>query len=87
MRPLDERFLHLHPRTALWWQQREQCRACAHLSLRESSPKCGGHQSTLWTCLAASDGRHHSAIEMRDPGSPCGPDATLFHPASPQQSP
>lgn len=28
---IDTTFLKVHPRTALWWQQREQCERCAYV--------------------------------------------------------
>ena len=31
---LSETFLTVHPATALWFAQREQCQRCAHVSRR-----------------------------------------------------
>jgi hypothetical protein len=30
-RPIDERYLAVHPATQVWWSQREKCRSCAFL--------------------------------------------------------
>lgn len=86
-RLLDERFLRPHPRTALWWQQREQCRACAHCvevvldagrDGASMSQRCArgtsygpGRRSRVLNDSAA-------CIHMRDEGMPCGPEGRLF---------
>jgi len=75
---IDTRFLTIHPRTALWFKEREQCRACLHHSLippdgehRGHGERCakGSRRWNDWTCIG-----------MRDEGSRCGPDAKLFTP-------
>lgn len=82
---IDQRFLSPHPRTLLWWQQREQCRQCAHYVRVPTSAKSNGGDaehcllghnhggSTAWTPSSA-------CIDMRDAGSACGPDGRLFMP-------
>jgi len=72
-RNIDQRFLSVHPRTALWWEQRAQCEACAHMQRRGSAMNCfavGGD---------GNDG-DSSCITARDKGGRCGPDALLFQP-------
>ena len=92
MAEIDTRFLSVHPRTELWWAQREQCQRCAHMSedgdttngLRKSGTLAGGMR-----CLQAARrigggamhwGRSISiyCIDARDETGKCGPDAKLF---------
>jgi hypothetical protein len=78
----DPRFTTLHPRTALWWVQREQCRQCDRMLVREDRRKrgdmgmdCAARPEAWW------DGnKDRSCITMRDVDSPCGPGAALFKP-------
>ena len=42
VRTLDERFLRPHPRTVLWWAQRETCRTCAHYRQERSGESRSG---------------------------------------------
>lgn len=74
----DPRFLSLHPRTALWFEQREQCWLCAHLEW--SGP--GGSSSMSCGVVPKSDehGRvtDRTCISARDVGGACGPGATVF---------
>jgi hypothetical protein len=76
---IDERFLTVHPRTALWWQQREQCATC-----RWQREKPQNHEKRNGGGLAcdAAPGKGwygaFSCISARDEGSPCGPDARLW---------
>lgn len=77
----DTRFLSVHPRTLLWWREREQCRRCVHY--RERSAAGQRHQRTpLQYCVALTKGRRYpwACIEMRDEGAPCGPLGRLFEP-------
>lgn len=80
---LDERFLTVHPRTALWWEQREKCAGCAHLEVQPSDAGTGGG----WACLACPGGGggglragFTTCITAREEGHGvrCGPDARLF---------
>lgn len=92
MRPqiIDQTFLTVHPVTAQWWKQREQCRQCKHhfeppARGRDGSPM-GEH------CLAAPvvDRRRQieecidtrgTAQEREDKkAGACGPGAALFEP-------
>lgn len=83
-RIIDERFLRVHPRTALWWEQREQCKRCAHVRHRPQkfTGKGNTNGSGLGMSCAVSPARwgEASCIGARDLGSPCGPDADLFQP-------
>ena len=76
---LSETFLTVHPATALWWQQSEQCQRCAHVSRRlEGTQK---EQSEVLRCqvVRTPAGRRESAycIDARSTGE-CGPEAKLF---------
>ena len=75
---LDTRFLRVHPRTRLWWAQRETCRTCAHYR-REVSPARDGPGS-VEHCAAGRGpaGQTAACIEMRDDGQACGTEAALF---------
>jgi hypothetical protein len=80
----DRTFLHVHPATAAWWAQREQCRGCAaHALWRESGFI---HDSERCTAVRAeSPGRWPGSrdaycIDARLPGASCGPGAALFTP-------
>ena len=67
----DTRFLAVHPRTELWWEQREQCWICINATRTD----------TMLTCDAvARDGNNfdRTCISARDEGGPCGPSAKLF---------
>jgi hypothetical protein len=71
---LDRRFLVLHPRTALWWKEREVCAVCVFV-VRD------GH---AWRCDAVAGGSSKEGagcMRARDEGQACGPDALLFKPA------
>jgi hypothetical protein len=71
----DQRFLTLHPRTALWWQQREQCRRCEHHLETQFAGKAGGQES----CAVSVDGsRLLPCIDAREEGGVCGPRARFF---------
>jgi hypothetical protein len=84
-RILDERFLSVHPRTALWWTQRGTCQRCAHcvtvpmrksVATREGGVNIGGGMN----CAAVDYGGFHrraACIDARDRGE-CGPEAKLF---------
>lgn len=66
-------FRTVHPRTALWWQQRETCRSCKHLSRRVGN--------SAWVCSLAHGrvpGGLLCCIDARDPAGVCGPGASLF---------
>ena len=70
-------FLVVHPRTALWWEQREVCRRCVNqaetpLTRKANNGVAGGGM----TCSAAA--HTDSCISARDAGAACGPDARLF---------
>jgi hypothetical protein len=76
---LSDTFLTIHPATELWWQQREQCQRCAHVSRRlEGTQK---EQSEVLRCQVVRTplGRRESAycIDARATGE-CGPEAKLF---------
>lgn len=81
-RTLDETFLTIHPRTALWWQQREQCLKCKHLEVVKARGRISGGQ---WSCRGVGggggDNGSTACINAREEGMPCGPDANLFEAA------
>ena len=73
---LSETFLTIHPATALWFTQREQCLRCANALL--TRPYEG---ETIMRCKALRQGGAHGAgycIDARAENGPCGPNATLF---------
>jgi len=79
---IDTRFLSVHPRTALWWQQREQCRSCKHHSYapdfmcKKGGTRVGGEKCAV---IGSAQGPT-TCISARDEGFACGPDANLFEP-------
>lgn len=76
---LDTRFLRVHPRTRLWWAQRETCRTCAHYRQERSGERSCG-MSMMDHCAAGRDGsgRLSACIDMRDEREACGTEAALF---------
>lgn len=87
MTTLDERFLKMHERTALWHQQREKCRACANLETEEMARvmRCKlvpiATEDQRASNMFAGRGLTAYCIDAREPGAACGPDAKLFTPA------
>jgi len=81
----DDRFLTVHPRTALWWQQREKCLQCANMSRMAGTAREATH--TAMKCSAVGGGGTNSrgdssCIAARDEGpNLCGPRAKLYRPA------
>jgi hypothetical protein len=79
---LSETFLTVHPATALWWQQREQCLRCAN------SVAGAGHEGEgVLRCTAVRIAPRRSrptlgayCIDAR--AGACGPEATLFQEAT-----
>ena len=76
----DKRFLRVHPRTLLWWREREQCRRCVHYRERAAAGVRNQRRTPLQSCMAQPKARRYpwACIEMRDEGSPCGPLGLLF---------
>lgn len=89
-RIIDETFLTVHPRTALWWQEREQCAICKHshsegdlthgrrtskTPVTDPGMRCSG-------TIVQTHGRGRRidafCIDAREEGQRCGPNATLF---------
>lgn len=70
----------VHPRTALWFKQREQCDRCRHTATRAHRKGNGTTVSSGGGSMACVLGRgpDQSCMSMRDAGSRCGPDARLF---------
>lgn len=79
---LDTQFLTVHPRTALWWEQRKQCESCEHCVRIPTKPTAGGRISTYpYRCGATPAGGPTGlayCIEARDEGGNCGPNANLY---------
>ena len=82
---LDTRFLTVHPRTELWWKQRETCGQCAHCDLSPTKSSSGNgrivthpHRCAI-TPGAGPKGLAY-CIDAREPSGDCGPYAKLFHP-------
>lgn len=75
---LSDEFLRVHPATALWWDQREQCARCAHVDR-----KLEGHKDVteVLRCKVTpvKVGRQPWAycIDARSTGE-CGLEAKLF---------
>ena len=81
---LSEQFLRVHPATALWFTQREQCLRCAHVERRlEGTDK---ERSEVLRCqvVRTPAGRRGWAycIDARSTGE-CGPEAKLFQEVTP----
>lgn len=87
---IDERFLTVHPRTALWWEQRPKCEACVNShtngdttnGLRKNDTAGEGLRCTAAKAPARWRPIEAYCIDAREPGTPCGPDALLFKAAS-----
>lgn len=85
---LDERFLTVHPRTKLWWTQREQCAQCKHVRHIDMKQTRGGwgQSGGQWSCAQNKGGGHangfRSCIDAREEGGACGPEARLFEDAT-----
>ena len=88
---LDTRFLEVHPATALWWEQRAKCRACANHKVSalgaELCTKMTQHEhAQKWHSRNLARGfdkrrgniAYLPCIDGRAEGLPCGPDAKLF---------
>lgn len=91
MPEIDQRFLTLHPATALWFEQRKTCEQCAHSYVpNNNDPRVEGHEGLR--CMATKPDRsckrggfrineaRSYCIDARLEGAPCGPDAALFKP-------
>lgn len=86
-RVLDETFLAPHPRTVLWWVQREQCRRCerfreVHIAATHRSAEHTVMHCEVGAPIVRRNGRtdYSACIDMRDENSACGPAALLFQP-------
>jgi hypothetical protein len=83
MTQLDTRFLTVHPRTALWWKQREKCAKCAAVQIQPVNKAGYGGG---WLCGSLPLGglgntkKLSGCMSARDKGQPCGPRAALFVP-------
>jgi len=74
---VDERFLSVHPRTLLWWQQREQCRKCKHHWFKPEKPGSGHSGSGGGEyCEATRYSHDKTCVSARD--TDCGSEAALF---------
>ena len=81
---IDQTFLRVHPATALWWQQREQCKSCRHMRLLEGGVlRCAAahHPDAqvrlMLSARAGADVRPY-CIDARGEKGDCGPDARLW---------
>jgi hypothetical protein len=59
----DERFVAVHPATALWAVQRVDCEQCGNLLRNEEAMRCLASKSLDY------------CIDARLPGGVCGPEA------------
>lgn len=81
---LDTQFLTVHPRTALWWEQRKTCDQCEHCDRRPTKASGGGrivtnpHRCGI-TPAGGPTGLAY-CIDAREPDGECGPHAKLFQP-------
>jgi hypothetical protein len=85
MRVTDATWLQLHPATALWHQQREKCRACAHhlLSVERARDQGGERCGALRIRIGGRGGGRHVhpyCPDARADGGECGPGAAKFTP-------
>lgn len=84
-RATDAAWLQLHPATALWQQQREKCRACAHhLPSVEGARDRGGERCGALRIRMGGGGKgrrvHPYCPDVRAEGGKCGPGAAMFTP-------
>ncbi len=77
---LSETFLRVHPATALWWQQREQCMRCSHVCRRLEGSRSESSEVLRCKVVRTPAGRREWAycIDAREKGRECGPDGKLF---------
>lgn len=79
---IDRTFLTPHPRTVLWFEQRETCARCAnHLLIGTTEMRCKVAPMLVSGGLAkahAARGTFIYCIDAREPEGACGPDAKLF---------
>lgn len=61
---IDTRFLRLHPVTALWWQQRGQCRQCVNY-IDSASPTLDGERCAAAVSADRRKGDHEYCIDAR----------------------
>lgn len=91
MPEIDQRFLTLHPATAVWRAQREKCEQCAHSYVPNSNdPKTEGHEGLRCRKTTPQNCFKRGGFKINDPtaycidarleGAPCGPGAALFQP-------
>jgi hypothetical protein len=81
MSQIDTRFLSVHPRTALWFEQRKQCAKCKHERHFKTTEGERGDSKPM-ICLKAQgeNARRVFCIDAREDDGACGPDAKLFQP-------
>lgn len=79
---IDTRFLTVHPRTVLWWEQREKCRRCKHYDHVVGNSRIGGQEACTATPARVVNSFGLSCISAREPGERCGPEAKLFKAAA-----
>ena len=78
---IDQTFLHPHPRTLQWWEERKMCQKCAHL---KDTPiktvggvvKSGGGMVCTAIKREGMMIAQLSCIMARE--GPCGPRAVMF---------
>lgn len=82
MSEIDTRFLTVHPRTRLWWVQREQCAQCKHCKTAARAATRSEPRNRVMQCGAgkAKAKTDRSCILAREEGNRCGPEAKLFQP-------
>ena len=73
---IDTRFLKIHPRTELWFEQRKQCERCAHVdphmpTTARESLRCKAVMKTVPITVG------EYCIDAREDGL-CGPEARFF---------
>lgn len=74
-------FFTVHPRTAEWWVEREQCMRCRHMCRRPTVQRKNGSASgggMLCTAVNPGPGGDATCITARE--GECGHDAKLFEP-------
>jgi len=87
MTTIDTRFLQTRPATVAWWQQREKCLACRHVSATPDVQSASS-SATVLRCLGVKPvrigskgvGRHQVpyCIDARAEGGECGPAGAKF---------
>jgi hypothetical protein len=71
-------YWKVHPRTALWWIEREQCRRCSFHRSDGHADACDHPRAIIGAGRARAGNGGATCISVRDEGGACGPAGRLF---------